>query len=860
MTAWPLIAFFLAAPATTAAAEPEPELTRLPELTKFVEAVYPERARSEGVEAVVVLDLDLDATGHVEAATVVTPAALAGYGFEEAALAAVRQFVFSPAEAGGQPVPVRITYRYGFALQQVLAPRPPVVSLEGHLLERGTRAKLPGLRVTVFQDGGQAFEALSDASGLFQFFDLAPGDWKVAVEGQGYYPFRTTESVAKDELLEVTYHVERLSYDPNDVLVEASRPRKELTRRTLDTQEIDKVPGTFGDAVSVVTNLPSVARPPLGLGLLIVRGSSPEDTRVALGGIDVPSVYHFGALRSVVPTSVIESVDFFPGNFSPYYGRAIGGYLDVRLKRLAPEQTHGYLDLSLMDTSAYVETPVGDDAAIAVGLRRSYLDFIMNATIPSDSTVTFSTAPRYYDMQVLGSWTPSRTQHVQAFFFGSDDSMRLVAKAPADLDPSFRTSTYENGTRFYRGMVEHLYARGDGLENELRFSVGKDHWLERAGSQFSYDLSALIMQAREKVRLPLGESLSLDAGVDWQVARTSGFVRSQGFRPQKEGDPPVRLIDEQIMVTEIDGDWLDYPAAFVEAEWSPGAGVVLMPGLRLDWLGAVGQLTVEPRLTVRWAVTPEWVAKAAVGVFHQEPTNDELDEAFGNPALGAERAVHYALGAEYHPLPHVSFDATAFYKDMSNMVGRSDRMIERGGQLVPEQYSNGTRGRVYGADLMFRHDLSRDFFGWVSYTLSRSERRDPGATAWRLFDHDQTHIFTAVASYRLPRNWELGVRWRYTTGSPYTPVEGGVFDSDADSYVPSSGRLNSARLGSFHQLDVRLDKRWVWDGWMLDAYVDLQNAYDRGNPETLSYSYDYTKTQTGTGLPILPVFGLRAEL
>jgi hypothetical protein len=116
-----------------------------------------------------------------------------------------------------------------------------------------------------------------------------------------------------------------------------------------------------------------------------------------------------------------------------------------------------------------------------------------------------------------------------------------------------------------------------------------------------------------------------------------------------------------------------------------------------------------------------------------------------------------------------------------------------------------------------------------------------------------------VASYRLPRNWEASGRFRYVSGNPRTPVTGSVYDASRDVYQPTYGATNSARNGSFHQADLRLDKKWIYDRWMLNFYVDLQNVYDRANPEGLSYNFDFSQQKVQGGLPILTIIGLKAE-
>ena len=203
-------------------------------------------------------------------------------------------------------------------------------------------------------------------------------------------------------------------------------------------------------------------------------------------------------------------------------------------------------------------------------------------------------------------------------------------------------------------------------------------------------------------------------------------------------------------------------------------------------------------------------------------------------------------------------DATVFYKDLFELVSRSNDVVERNGETVPEIYNNEGIGRVYGLELLLRHELTNNFFGWVTYTLSRAERLDSGESDYRPFQFDQTHILNVIASYRLPRNWEVGGRWRYVTGNPTTPVIGAVFNSDADAYQRVFGPFGSARLPAFHQLDLRVDKSWIYDTWILNLYMDIQNVYNRANTEAIRYNFNFTETQPQQGLPVFPALGIKA--
>ena len=124
---------------------------------------------------------------------------------------------------------------------------------------------------------------------------------------------------------------------------------------------------------------------------------------------------------------------------------------------------------------------------------------------------------------------------------------------------------------------------------------------------------------------------------------------------------------------------------------------------------------------------------------------------------------------------------------------------------------------------------------------------------------DQTHNIILVAQYRLTPRWRVGARWRYVTGNPVTPINGSIFDADTDRYAPLYGEVNSDRDTDFHQLDLRIDREWVYQTWRLTAYLDIRNAYNRANASGLDYNFDYTENTQSFEIPIIPSFGVRGE-
>ena len=169
------------------------------------------------------------------------------------------------------------------------------------------------------------------------------------------------------------------------------------------------------------------------------------------------------------------------------------------------------------------------------------------------------------------------------------------------------------------------------------------------------------------------------------------------------------------------------------------------------------------------------------------------------------------------------------------------------------------RRRPLCLSFLLRHRPSERFFGWLAYTISRSERRDTPTSDYRIFQFDQTHILTAIASVRLGRGWEAGVRFRLVSGNPSTPVAGSLLNADAGTYTQIPGVPFSSRNAPFHQLDVRIDKTWTFRRGSLNLYLEVLNAYNNSNPEGVQYNYNYTQSQTVTGIPIFPNLGIRAE-
>ncbi|MBI5516803.1 MAG: TonB family protein [Deltaproteobacteria bacterium] len=848
---------------------PQPGVTQPPRLRRFVTATL-----SDGVTATdgsVRLRLLVDAEGHVTEATVVEGLAPA---LDQAALEAARAFEFEPGRRDGAAVPSVITYRYRFTLGAAATPQGErtVAALRGSVRDVSNQP-VAGATVALTLPAGAAREQVSDAAGDVRFELTAAGTFPVRVTAPGLRPAESTEAVREREEVRVTWRLlpepgaaaaQRPSATPQaptparpadpEVTVRGRRPAREVTRQTLELQEIRRMPGSGGDALRAVQNFPGVAR--AITGLLLVRGTTPFDTQIFADGSLIPIIYHFFGLSSVINTELLDRIDFYPGGFSARFGRAQGGIVDVGLRSPRRDRYHGVANVNLIDASVFLEGPITRNLSFALSFRRSYVDAILGAVL-SGTSVNITSLPVYWDYQALLEWRPSARDRVRLAALGSDDTFALLFDRPMDAIPRL-SGSFSQAIGFHSAQLLWDHTFNARSQTRVALSLGRNAISFGAGDLFGLDVTYLQFTGRAEHQQQLTRALRLNAGLD--VIAGPATVNYNGIRVPTEGQMPTPGSVVRVATSSTQG--LYRPAVYAELEMTPARTLRLVPGLRLDYARDAGRgATLSPRFSFRWEFLEDTFLKGALGYFTQppqpnqsssQPNNAVPGTTAGNPNLGFQRAVGYALGFERVFSPLVSLSVEGFYKTLTDQV-----VTQTDPRQVP--YLNNGAGRVYGMELLLRHRPSARFFGWVAYTLSRSERQDEPGGEYRRFQFDQTHILTVLGSYRLGRGWELGARFRFVTGNPTTPIQGAVFNGDTGTYQPVPGMPFSTRNSPFHQLDVRIDKVWTFSRWNLNLYLEVLNAYNNTNSEGVLYNYNFTQSTTVGGLPFYPNLGLRGE-
>ena len=837
-----------AQPASSFASAPEPIAP--PVMVHFESASYPVEAQQAGLQATVLLKLDIDAEGQVTQVQVVESA---GHGFDEAAATAAQRFTFTPARRGDTLVASRILYRYAFTLsappsepKQQAAPQLGV--LMGALFGGDPPAPLAGVEVHVKPLNAPEVTAVTDVEGSFRLPELSDGEVEVDARLPGFEVLHVRERVIGDKATVVKYVLRSTDDSAWEVTVRGTAVHREVAHYELSRRELLRVPGTFGDAVHAVEAMPSVARAPAFSGALIVRGSAPQDTQVFVDGTLVPLVFHYGSLSSVVPSEMIENLEFYPSNFSVRYGRGMGGIVEVGLRQTNPDgKYHGSAQMDFINVRANAEGPVPGmhGWSFMAGGRASYVDRWLVPVLRSSGSA-LQGMPRYSDYQMYLERRLPKNGVFRVGFFGAQDKYVPIEENPKD----WRAPT---DSFLYLQSMLRLPLSSD-VNLRASWSMGRMHSTSPGDDGRMGTTTANLATARAEISAKTGAIGIARVGADLMYAPyTVGAVTD--VQQTGGGLASVRTDSPSLRSLDLHGVFFR-PAAFAEYEYAPTSRTNITGGVRLDYSKDTGDVDLAPRISVRQTLVDKPyspILKGGVGLFYQPPAPGQTLPVLGTPGLQSQRAVHSMLGFEQPLSKQVSLSVEGFEKELRRLIYSR---VDGSGNNVTE---NSGTGRVVGVDVLLRYRPDTRFFGWVAYTLSRSTRTRAPDQPSQLFIYDQPHILNVLASYQLGRGWELGGRFRFISGFLYSSCYGGLFDNSVGMYR-CYGPPTQSRLGPFHQLDLRVEKTWTYTNFKWSAYVDVINAYFHNSPDYAIVNYDYSGVKTlSLSLPLIPSFGLRGE-
>ena len=684
-------------------------------------------------------------------------------------------------------------------------PAPPRFPFTVRVLERGTRRPLGGVAVAV--DATPAGETGADGR-LALSLEAGPHRLEAQFPAHAVGRARIVAGPSPEpELL--------LRLDPQATgeryQTEVRSTRAEIPRLSVSVEEARQTAGTSGDPVRVLASLPGVSQVVWPAAIFVVRGSNPGNTGFFIDGIRVPATFHLALGPSIIAPILVAGLDFYPVAYPENFGRYISGIVSIRTERPPEDRVHAIADVSLYEARAIVTAPVDDaKGTVAAAARYSY-------TGPLLSLFDQNTTLSYWDYQLrfdhqLG---PGR---LTVFSFGSFDRLDWNGGGLTSSDDTTQTAALQ----FHRLDVRWTGSLGGG-----RFLAGLTGGYDQARSTLSQALlsvHALDLAPRLSWSRPLGRHFELELGADAEY---------QHFDAEPN---PLRTSNDLSRSRPALSQ-----GTFAALRLHPTDGLTISPGVRADLFAEEGtsRFVLEPRLDASWAVTTRLTLKANLGRFSQMPSlplNVAGFESFGLSSIGLQRSDSGAGGVVVRLFDDTTLAATGFYQrmlvtDLTN-TDVSSTMVTENDVLILHD------GVSYGLETILRRPPTNRFSGWISYTLSYSYRN--GTNGVVRSDWDQRHILNVVGNYRLGDRTTVGARFHYNTGrdAPYVPP-------------------TRIELPAYYQLDLRIERRFVFDRFVLSAYFDFANA--TVNTELVQYVQTSRGPEPSQLRIALPTLGLQGQ-
>jgi hypothetical protein len=241
---------------------------------------------------------------------------------------------------------------------------------------------------------------------------------------------------------------------------------------------------------------------------------------------------------------------------------------------------------------------------------------------------------------------------------------------------------------------------------------------------------------------------------------------------------------------------------------------------------------VDPRISLGWKFTKDMIIRGAAGIYHQFPRIEFYMQS-DKFELKPEQATHYILGYEFNKNEGVFlFRVEGYYKQYKDLVSFDPNTF---------RYNSGGNGFAKGVDVFIKSSVANKYATWISYAYTDSKRKANQTAPEISANYDITHNLTFVGSINITDNIVTGMTYRISTGKPYTPVTGSVYDSAYSLYAPIYGVTNSGRFPTYQRMDVNFQYIFSFFGRFAVAVFSVNNVLNQKNLYDYTYNFDYSE-------------------
>jgi len=768
--------------------------------------------------------------------------------------------------------------------------------IKGRIYDITNNEPLPFANIII---AGTNTGTTSDMDGNFSFTGLNPGFIQLVATYVGYKQALSPEILitnANTAFIDIALENAETELQEVYITTLPFQKTKEspVSLNKIYTSEIETNPGSNRDISRVIQSFPGVGSTVSFRNDIIIRGGGPNESKFYLDDVEIPNINHFatqgasGGPVGILNADFISSVDYYSGAFPANRGNALSGIFEFT-------QVDGNLDKSKLrgtlgasEVSLTVDGPVSNNSSYILSARRSYLQLLFDA-------IGLPFLPTFNDYQLKWRTKINDKNEIKIVSIGALDQFKLnlniknpdeeqqyiLSFVPVNEQWSYAIgAVYKHyGEKSYKTLVLSRNMLNNTIykypENDESRPKILDYESQEIENKFRFENTSISDKFRFIYGVS-GEYIKYQNNTYQQVFINDslGYINYSSFIDfYKWGlfvQASQKLYKDKLTVSlGVRSDANSYSAS--------------MQNL-------INQLS--PRLSASYSLSDKLNVNFNTGRYYQLPAYTTMGYRDNDGVLRNKEnkltyisVDHLILGFEYRLKPKIIFTVEGFHKKYKNYpfsLRDSISLANKGGDygvVGDEEVKSISSGRAYGFEILNRTRLDKKLNLIAAYTFVRSEFKDNSndyiPSAW-----DSKHLFTLTLIRYLKNNWSFGMKWRFAGGLPYTPYDletsaiKEAWDSRGSPYLDYT-KYNSARLKAFHQMDIRVDKKYFFNKWSLMLYLDIQNLYnyqadqpdyivrekdESGNYILLNDSTEYRlKRIDSSSGTILPTIGIMVE-
>ncbi len=694
------------------------------------------------------------------------------------------------------------------------------------------------------------FSTISNDYGFYSL-TVDKGEYTLEATAVGFQPF--SQKIVADQNLVVNISLEDMIKDLDEVIISSSSRSRSLSSpqmgvEKLTTKEIKYVPVLLGekDILKVVQLLPGVKAAGDGNSGFYVRGGAADQNLILLDEAPVYNASHLLGFFSTFNSDAIKDMTMYKAGMPAQYGGRLSSVLDIKMNEGNNQAYNVSGGIGLISTKLNVEGPIQKDrSSFLVTGRTTYVDVFLK--LSNDSTVNTNRLS-FYDFNAKANYILSKKDRVYlSGYFGRD---KLGVGSTFGIEWGNATGTMRwthifnprlfSNTSLILSNYNYTISIRSGATDFDIFSQIRDwnlkeemQWYINSRNHLRFGLNAIYHNIT-----PGKVSASETSSVNSSQLQNRYSLENAVFATNTTKVSDRVNITYGLRLTAFSilgkGDYFDIDEDGVVTDtFSYKSGEIVKT-----------YFNAEPRLAVSYQYNNTSSVKASyvrnvqnLHLISNSTTASPTDKWLASTnIIEPEISDQVALGY-YKNLRNNRYELSTeiYYKSMQNQIDYKDGAdVFINSDAIETQLLFGT-GRAYGVELLFKKKTGR-FSGWLSYTLSKTERKIEGINdnEWYNAKQDRTHDVALVGIYQLNKKWTLSASWVYYTGSAVT-FPAGKYRIDNETVYYFTKR-NAYRMPAYHRLDI--GATWILKqkkNFSSELTISLYNAYGRENAYTIEF-------------------------